>query len=237
MTLSERMKAVIGLAEPCECIADIGCDHGYVAIELVRRGLCRRVIAMDINKGPLERARANIASFGLEECIQTRQSDGAGALLEGEADGIICAGMGGRLIISILENDMAVIKQMRQIILQPQSELSEVRKYLRQNGFAAVREDIVCEDGKYYPMMCVKTGMADSQENEPLHIFDTYGRGLLESANPVMRQYLLYQRDKLGHIKKGLQNGKDMTQRQQQRAIELDSELADINFCLDNYFR
>lgn len=239
MTLSERMKAVIGLAEPCECIADIGCDHGYIAIELVRRGLCRRVIAMDINKGPLECARANVAALGLGEYIQTRLSNGTEALLKGEADGIICAGMGGRLIISILEKGKEIIKPMSQIILQPQSELSEVRAYLRKNGFAAMREDMVCEDGKYYPMMSVRVEerQQEMQKSEPATIFDTYGKGLLESANPVMKEYLLYRRGKLEKIKCGLQNGAAATQRQRKRVSELDSELADINFCLDNYFK
>ncbi len=238
MALSERMKAVIGLVEPCGCIADIGCDHGYVAAELVRRGICRRVIAMDINKGPLEHARANVAALGMEEYIQTRLSNGTEALLKGEADGIICAGMGGRLIMSILERGKDVIKPMSQIILQPQSELSEVRSYLRENRFVAMREDMVCEDGKYYPMMSVRVEERQQKQQKSGHttIYDTYGKGLLESANPVMKEYLLYRRGKLEKIKRGLPRGAAATQRQQKRASELDGELADIDFCLSKYF-
>ena len=153
MLLSDRMRAVAGLVQPCKSIADIGCDHGYVAMELVRSKVCRHVIAMDVNSGPLDRARHNIADFCLQDYIETRLSDGVSALREGEAEGIICAGMGGKLVISILEQGKKLIGEMKQVILQPQSELSEVRGYLREKGYLVEKEDIIYEDGKYYPMM------------------------------------------------------------------------------------
>lgn len=153
MLLSDRMRAVAGLVQPCKSIADIGCDHGYVAMELVRSNVCRHVIAMDINRGPLERAKHNIADYCMQDYIETRLSDGVSALEKGEAEGIICAGMGGKLVISILERGKELIGAMRQVVLQPQSELSEVRSYLRKKGYLIEQEDIIYEDGKYYPMM------------------------------------------------------------------------------------
>ena len=153
MLLSDRMRAVAGLVQPCKSIADIGCDHGYVAMEIVRSKICRHVIAMDINSGPLDRARHNIADYGMQDYIETRLSDGVSALQEDEAEGIICAGMGGRLVISILEQGKKLIGEMKQVILQPQSELEEVRVYLREKGYLIDKEDIIYEDGKYYPMM------------------------------------------------------------------------------------
>ncbi len=153
MLLSDRMRAVAGLVQPCKSIADIGCDHGYVAMELVRSNVCRHVIAMDINSGPLERAKHNIADYCMQDYIETRLSDGVSALEKGEAEGIICAGMGGKLVISILERGKELIGAMRQVVLQPQSELSEVRSYLRKKGYLIEQEDIIYEDGKYYPMM------------------------------------------------------------------------------------
>ncbi len=153
MLLSDRMRAVAGLVQPCKSIADIGCDHGYVAMELVRSKVCRHVIAMDVNSGPLDRARHNIADFCMQDYIETRLSDGVSALREGEAEGIICAGMGGKLVISILEQGKKLIGEMKQVILQPQSELSEVRGYLREKGYLVEKEDIIYEDGKSYPMM------------------------------------------------------------------------------------
>ncbi len=153
MLLSDRMRAVSELVQPCKSIADIGCDHGYVAMELVRSKVCRHVIAMDINSGPLDRAKQNIVEYDMQDYIQTRLSDGVSALQAGEVEGIICAGMGGRLILSILEQGRDLISDMKQVVLQPQSELAEVRNYLRKKGFLIDKEDLVYEDGKYYPMM------------------------------------------------------------------------------------
>jgi len=153
MLLSDRMRAVAGLVQPCRSIADIGCDHGYIAIELVRSKICQHVIAMDINSGPLDRAKQNIADYGMQDYVETRLSDGVSALREDEVDGIICAGMGGMLVLSILEQGKKRIGEMKQIILQPQSELGEVRSYLRGKGYLIDKEDMIYEDGKYYPMM------------------------------------------------------------------------------------
>lgn len=166
MLLSDRMRAVVGLVQPCKSIADIGCDHGYVSMELVRSNICRHVIAMDINKGPLERAKQNIADYEMQEYIQLRLSDGTCALQQGESEGIICAGMGGKLVISILEQGKELIREMSQVILQPQSELNEVRSYLREHGFLIDKEDIVYEDGKYYPMMRALPGAFGRYERQ-----------------------------------------------------------------------
>lgn len=166
MLLSDRMRAVVGLVQPCKSIADIGCDHGYVAMELVRSNICRNVIAMDINKGPLDRAKYNITEYGMQDYIETRLSDGVQALSAGEAEGIICAGMGGKLVMSILEQGKELVRDMKQVILQPQSELDEVRSYLRENSFLIEQEDIVHEDGKYYPMMRALPGAFGKLEKQ-----------------------------------------------------------------------
>lgn len=275
MLLSDRMRAVVGLVEPCKSIADIGCDHGYVAMELVRSNICRHVIAMDINKGPLERARHNVRDYDMQDYIETRLSDGAQALRAGEVEGIICAGMGGRLVISILEQDKELVCDLRQVILQPQSELDEVRGYLRENGFIIDREDMVYEDGKYYPMMralpgafgklekqvggnleqkCRKSGVhvngipayrqpfdvSEISRDEVARLTrvqDTYGPYLLEMSHPVLKQYLLWQKEKLENIRGNLLSGKQITARQQCRVTELDEKLSDIVFCLYNYFK
>ena len=242
MLLSDRMKAVTDLVLPCESMADIGCDHGYVAIALIRNGICKRVIAMDINKGPLERAKGNIRDCKMQDSIETRLSDGAAALLPNEADGMICAGMGGRLVISILEQRRELVHKMKQLVLQPQSELNEVRSYLRQNGYRIEKEDMIFEDGKYYPMMRVSpmpetAGEECTETSERIvRVQDTYGPYLLEKSNPVLKQYLLWQKDNFENIMGNLKNTRSITARQQERIAELDEQLGDIVFCLYHYF-
>ena len=79
MQLSKRLEAVVNLAGRCRCVADIGTDHGYIPIYMVQQHLAEAAIAMDVNKGPLERAQANIQAYRMEEKIGTRLSDGAAA--------------------------------------------------------------------------------------------------------------------------------------------------------------
>ena len=248
MLLSDRMRAVVGLVEPCDCIADIGCDHGYVAMELISNQTCKKVIAMDINYGPLELAKSHIRDNKMTDFIETRISDGTSALIKGEANGIVCAGMGGKLIIHILEEGKELIKDMQELILQPQSEIDEVRAYLRENKLAIVKEDMVCEDGKYYPMMRVVNGdkndtsvtleeLSKEELQKQRRIEDTYGPYLLKKSHPVLKQYLLWQKENLDNIRGNLVSGRNPSPRQQTRIAELDEALSDIVFCLYNYYK
>lgn len=241
MLLSDRMRAVADLVLPCACMADIGCDHGYVAIALIKDNICEKVIAMDINRGPLERAKGNIHNYGMQDKIETRLSDGAAALARGEADGLICAGMGGRLVISVLEESKTVVREMKQLILQPQSELDEVRRYLRENGYQIEAEDMILEDGKYYPMMRVaplsdETRVCKEESEKLTRVGDLYGPKLLETAHPILKQYLLWQKETLENIMGNLKSAGKITERQQRRIAELDEQLSDIVFCLYHYF-
>lgn len=152
MQLSERLSSVASMVTAGNCLADVGTDHGYVPIYLYERNIISRGIAMDVNKGPLERARLHIAEFGFEDAIETRLSDGLAALKPGEADSVTIAGMGGPLIIRILSAYPEVTASLKELILQPQSEISEVRVWLYEHGYEIVEEHMVFEDGKYYPM-------------------------------------------------------------------------------------
>lgn len=187
MELSKRLYAVAGLVTEGASVADIGTDHGYVPIYLIKNKIAFRVIAMDINKGPLERAKMHIIGHGLKGQIETRLSDGLKKVNPGEVDGMIAAGMGGALVIKILEESKAVVDTLEFLILQPQSEISKVRKYLNKNGLVIIEEDMVEEEGKYYPMMKVIHGQPEEyKEYEYI-----YGKKLLEKKHPVLEKFLL----------------------------------------------
>lgn len=153
MKLSQRMEAVAAMVCPGNILADVGTDHGYIPIALVRREQIPSAIAMDLREGPLERAKEHIASAGLKDRITTRLSDGVAALSPGEADTIVIAGMGGRLIVRILQQGEQVCKAAAELILQPQSEAASVRRFLRENGYRITQEDMVLEEGKFYPII------------------------------------------------------------------------------------
>ncbi len=190
MDLGKRLSKVASLIMPAETLADVGCDHGYLSIYLVEKELCQRVIAMDVNKGPLQKARENIHKYGYDEYIETRLSNGLNQLKQGEAEGYVCAGMGGPLALQILWNDRDKVSAMRQVILQPQSELWLVRRTLKQWGFVVEKEEIEYEDGKYYFMMRIRPGAdlcMDVPANENATLFDDMARyDVLEAESDTL---------------------------------------------------
>lgn len=203
------MKAVASMVTAGNVLADVGTDHGYVPIALVQRKKIPRAIAMDINKGPLQRACEHIAEFRLEDYIETRLSDGVAKLEVGEVDTILVAGMGGELVIHILSEGKDVCRSAKELVLQPQSELEKVRKYLRENKYKLVDEDMIIEDGKYYPMMKVvpveEDVFWDVIPDEAIRACYMYGPLLLKNGNPSLRKFLVNQHKQLTKILKELE--------------------------------
>lgn len=231
--LSARMAAVAGLVTPGRSICDVGCDHGYVSIYLVQKGISPKVIALDVNKGPLERAGEHIKEAGLSDYIETRLSDGLKKVLPGECDGMICAGMGGRLVVHILEDGKEQLAEMQEWILQPQSDLEYVRKYLYENRYVIVKETIILEEGKFYPVMKVQHGAAPEKQGLPL--YQKYGPCLLEERNQTLRQFLCWRKEQLLSIKQSLQQAGKTSEKGQGRICELMEEIKDIELALRNY--
>lgn len=235
--LSERLTHVLHMVHTCTGAADVGCDHGYIAIHLILSGRAERVIAMDVNSGPLKRAEQHIRKYGLTEQIETRLSDGMEALCGGEAESVICAGMGGKLVCGILERSLPLAKNMKQLILQPQSEIHIVRAWLREHDFAIAAEDMVFEDGKYYPMMRVIPVSQDSMRKDAdaleQHIRDRYGPCLLASAHPVLLQYLQKEHDTCDEILRSLERASDAGETRRKELIQRlrEIELAESYLC------
>ena len=179
MRLSDRLENILELVPGGLACADIGCDHGFMAIELVSRGISPKVIASDLRTGPLERARENIEKAGLSDKISLIISDGFSAIEPGSVKTAVIAGMGGMLIRDILTNGMDCIKQMDEFIVQPQSNIPEFRNFLRQSGFEIKRNNVLIDAGKYYfPMRIKYTGKTD--ENPSITPEDRYGADLIK---------------------------------------------------------
>lgn len=186
MELSKRLQAVADLVSDGEVVADIGTDHGYIPIYLVQSKKCSKVYAMDINEGPYLRAKQHIAGYGLSTYIETRLSNGLHALEVGEASAIIIAGMGGGLVTKIMEQDKHLWDSIHEFVLQPQSEIDKVRSFLWMNQWEICEEEIVYEDGKYYPMMRIIRGSEPEYSVAELR----YGRKLIEKKHPVLLRFL-----------------------------------------------
>lgn len=135
MELSKRLQAVADLVTAGYRVADIGTDHAYIPIFLLASGKISGAVAMDVNEGPLERARCHVAENGLSDKISLRLSDGLAGLRPGEAESVVIAGMGGGLIIRILTEGAGALEHVKECILQPQSEIEKVRAFLLEEGF------------------------------------------------------------------------------------------------------
>lgn len=220
MELSERLFSITEMVMPGLVVADVGCDHGYVPIYLVQKGIISHAIAMDVGAGPLERARDHIREAGLTDYIETRLSDGVQELQPGEADCLIIAGMGGPLMRKIMEEGRKVLSEMKQFILQPQSEVAEFRHFLQDNGYHIISESMVCEEGKYYPMMKAIHG----EMHYTNEVDFRYGRILLHEENPVLNQFLRKEEKHYVNLLKELDQS-EKTERVEERWEELEQEL------------
>lgn len=243
VVLSKRLQMLAEMVTRGNTVADVGCDHAFLSVYLVQKGISPRVLAMDVRKGPLAAAREHIESSGLNTYIETRLSDGVEKLEIGEAETLVCAGMGGRLMERILRAHMEKTRSMRELILQPQSELKEFRMFLHREGFRILAEDAVYEEGKYYfAMKAVYAGDAQSDgqsradgklresvSSGPMDlqsIYDEYGELLLKGKHPVLRQYLQYRRETAERILEKL--AAERTERVAERLSEVRQELTEI---------
>ena len=256
MELSNRLQAVADLLDYHEAIADIGCDHGFVSIYLIESRKASKVLAMDVNKGPLERAREHVTEKRLSTYIETRLSDGAKAINfikdeEGtsqlEVQAALIAGMGGRLMIRILQDSLDKFTSMDEFILQPQSEIPKVRQFIREIGYHIEKENMILEDGKYYPMMKAVRGkvndalrteipqkVADSLEKSGIllqELFDEYGECLLKDRNAVLLQFLKFERELYSDILKKLKQTE--TSKGELRQKEIEQKINFINLGLE----
>ncbi len=240
MKLSRRLDMIASFVPEGSRVADIGTDHGYIPIHLVQEGKAKYAIAMDVREGPLLRARAHIQEAGLQDCVEVRLSDGLLKLEKNEADCVVIAGMGGELIIHILEGGRDLWEGIPCWVLSPHSELDKVRRFLEEEAFFIWRETMIKEEGKYYSVMGVSrtpkaaikdvcpSGISLCQESmgskDKKEISYRYGKHLLESKDPVLMEYLKKEEEQLKQIMRGISiSGTESAQR---RMEELKLELA-----------
>ena len=189
--LSKRLQAVADMVTAGNIVADIGTDHAYIPIYLVENNIVPEAFAMDVNKGPLDIAADHVSSYGFNDRITLRLSDGLNALKENEAESVIIAGMGGALEIKILSANMNVVNSLKELILQPQSELKKFREFLLVEGFYIKEENMVLDEGKYYPMMKVLPPSANIKNDKWSETELYYGKLLLESKNDILKEFIL----------------------------------------------
>ncbi len=164
---------------------DVGTDHAYLAVHLILCGKCRHVIACDLREGPLQSAKKHIQSEGLEDKIQTILSNGLDNIPPNGVTDIIIAGMGGELIAKIISRAEWIRKNKINLILQPMTKESDLRKYLYENGFRIKCEKAVRSEQFIYSVINAEYSNADVNFDD----FELYS-GRLDFNNDLDREYL-----------------------------------------------
>ena len=202
--LTPRLRGICDLVLCSETVADIGCDHAYVAITIIDEKRAKNVIACDIKKGPLKIADENIKKYEKENCIKTRLGSGLDPINENEADTIIIAGMGGELIENIIKDNINKAKNTH-MILQPMNSQDTLRHYLIENGFVIEKEDIKTEGFKVYNILSVKTGKMQPFETEIEYHIPKYLKGH-KNYNALFEK----KKREFEKVKNGLEMSKDV---------------------------
>ena len=188
MELSKRLNWIIEKLDKVEVIMDVGTDHGYIPIYLIKNNIAKKVIASDINKEPLKKAKINASLDGVLDKVDLRLGGGLSPLKNNEAEAVIIAGMGGNLIRDILENDLNKVKNLDYLILQPAQNPEVLRKYLYKSNYEILDEDICLDENKYYEIFKVKYKKGDYISLED--IFYEISPTMLSKKSPVLKSYI-----------------------------------------------
>ncbi|MCB2359787.1 tRNA (adenine(22)-N(1))-methyltransferase [Clostridium estertheticum] len=201
MELSIRLKCIVSMIEKCDSVIDVGTDHGYVPIYLVQKGITKKAIASDINRGPVEKAKKNITRNNAANEISCRLGSGLSTVKEGEVQVAIIAGMGGNLIRDILETDLGIVKKLKYMVLQPVQNAEVLREYLYKTGYEFIDEEICYDDGKFYEIIKVRY---DSKPKVLDNIYYEISKILLDKKHLVMKEFIEYKLHKYSKVYDGL---------------------------------
>ena len=222
MELSKRLKIIAEHVDKCESVADIGTDHGYIPIYLVKEGICKKAIASDINKGPIEKAKVNVAFEGVSNKVKCLLGPGLNPLKVGEVNGVILAGMGGNLTRDILLADMDKVKKYDFIILQPAQNPEVLREFLYKNDYEIIDEDLIKDEGRFYELFKVKYN-----ENSEKLVFEDeleyeVSPLLREKGHPLFKEFI---EEKISRCETILSFIKEDTEAAKKRKSDLEEKI------------
>lgn len=148
--LSKRLKVVLDYIENDDIVADIGCDHGYLGIACIEKGI-KFVQLIDNKEGPLSSAKANLKNYDSSK-YELTLSDGLD-LINNLVNTVVICGMGGELIVDIINNHLDIVKNMKKVIVQANTKINYLRKYLSEHSLKIVDESIVEDMDKIYEII------------------------------------------------------------------------------------
>lgn len=189
--LSKRLAALADWVSPGARFADIGTDHALLPVHLALKGSVSYAVAGDVNAGPAEAARRQVAAAGVAETVSVRHGDGLSVLAPGEVDTVCIAGMGGSLMVRLLDEAGPALSGVTTLILSPHVAEDQVRRWLREHRYVLEREAIVEEDGESYTLL--RAYAADGEAASEARHRALYDPELLGEGCPEVPLELLYQ--------------------------------------------
>lgn len=199
LPISKRLLACASFIAPGDRVADVGTDHGYFAVYLLKNGIASKVLAADIGEQPLQKARDNARRFGVTQGISFHLCDGVQGL-PAEFDVLHMAGMGAETMVGILKAGQWLRSGAYRLVLQCQSSQNELRQYLSENGWVITKE-VPVRDGRFlYTVLEARPG---EQQLTPGQHF--VSPALLACEDPQVGEYLAFCRQTVQKVVLGLE--------------------------------
>lgn len=229
MELSLRLRTIASMVDKCECVADIGTDHGYIPIYLLKNKVCTKAIASDINKGPVEKAKFNVRIEDLEGKIDCRLGGGLTTINKGEVQGIVIAGMGGNLIRDIIEERLNIFKKSKFAVLQPVQNPEVLREYIYKNGYKIIDEELCIDDNRFYEIIKIRYA---SEVEEVEDIYYEIGKKLVDRRHPLIKEFIEYKINRYSEIHNNIKENTESAGRRKNELKDKIKKLEELKECL-----
>ncbi len=226
MALNSRLLKIATMVRKGDRVADIGTDHAYLPVYLIRNGLSNKVFACDVADGPLLNAQKNIERSKVLG-ITLRKGDGLAAVKPDEADTFVLAGMGGDLIVKLLDKSPWICDSRYELLLQPMTSVEDLRLYLCKNGFYIKSEQAVRSQGRVYTVIKAAWN-GETKECEP---FFYYLGKLTDNIGEDEIAYIKRKRRLVYELSENLKQVKN----EEERYRMLVGVVAEIDRLLENY--
>ena len=204
--INDRLLTAVPFVRRGMHFADIGTDHGYLPIYLVEHGIITSAVAADINRGPLDKAKENIEKYGMTENVKTVLCDGLRGISSYEADDIAIFGMGGELIVKIIDDAPWLKDKDKRLILQPMTHPEKLREYLAEKGFRIIGEALSIDREKIYQTICAEyDGTVRQYDKFTLH----FGEYIMREKTELLLTLLENTKKKLERKIEGKRSGNE----------------------------
>jgi tRNA (adenine22-N1)-methyltransferase len=216
--ISKRLRTILAWTA-ADVIADIGCDHAYIACYAVAKGQAKKAYACDVAQGPLDHARETIEEMGLQQQVIPKLMSGISELPE-DVEQIILAGMGAELICKILEQGKEQLKEGQTLLISCHKDVELLRKYLNEHNFCIEKERIIQEERHFYPLLLVCLGKQDLSQAQIYY-------GIHVKKDEEYIHYLEFEKQKWSKILAKIPQEKNQVIKE--RLSYIDEKLTQIN--------